>query len=732
MPSLPTALKVLPLGLMLLSLSVSAEEEPISLPTKVITASRTLESKAESPATIQVFTTEQMQASGAATVTEFLTQNAVGFFSQWTPAQTSINIRGAASDGQGRDFRSGILVLFDGRRAGTANLSKLSLDEIERIEIIRGPYSVLYGSQAMGAVINLIPKHGGGKTGGMVRLMGGSFDRSEGALQVHGKDGSVDFFAGVHGSRRGDYESGSESFETPLLNTAFGKLGYTLSAGWSPFAEHRVEARWRADGIYNAGFRGSSWDLDNDEERTNESGDVKWMGIAGEGLSYTAHFYHVRDVDNFRWGSEAAGMDEDNNVRIVTADGLKLYGRYDWAPENGLFSNRLLAGVDVEYSTLRNNRYRIPVARAALRTDGTLAATRGDSVSWFNPYDVNSNSSVLAAYVEEVLGLWEDRIKLRGGLRHERGEHGIVATPPRTDLVESQAEYESTTYSAGASVSPVPGLTLRGGISQGFRAPDPSELALQTTFVLGGVSIPNPDLEPEKSFNEEVGLLYVNPMLSVEASLFRNTITDQIIGKTIAADTSTRVNNDLETVVEGLEGFSTFHIDRMLGENELVLSLSLNGIYHFNFDNGVNKPAMDESGSPLDSVSHIPRMYEYQGATTLTAGWRNRFSVSATGVLRGPMWYQSEEALIWSGYVRNTTAILKEEFWLFHLGANFRPTPRLEISARVLNVLDVNNHDVFIALNKKDQLVSTPASSNGGRGNSLPGREFQLGARFDF
>src|SRR5205807_2466499 len=78
----------------------------------------------------------------------------------WTPGQTLLNIRGGITEGQGRDFKSEVLVLINGRRAGTANISKLSLGDVERIEIVRGPASVVYGSQAIGGVVNIITRNG--------------------------------------------------------------------------------------------------------------------------------------------------------------------------------------------------------------------------------------------------------------------------------------------------------------------------------------------------------------------------------------------------------------------------------------------------------------------------------------------------------------------------------------------------------------------------------------------
>ena len=110
--------------------------------------------------TLQVIPQERIANSTAKSVTDLLAENAVGFMSEWSAGQTSINIRGASTEGQGRDFRSQILILINGHRAGTANVSKLSIADVERIEIVRGPSSVVYGSQNMGGVINIILKIG--------------------------------------------------------------------------------------------------------------------------------------------------------------------------------------------------------------------------------------------------------------------------------------------------------------------------------------------------------------------------------------------------------------------------------------------------------------------------------------------------------------------------------------------------------------------------------------------
>src|SRR3954469_8345731 len=132
---------------------------------------------------VQIIENSEIERSTAKSVTDLLAQNAVGFMSEWTPGQTSINIRGAATDGQGRDFKSQVLVLINGHRAGTANLSKMSLADIDRIEIVRGPSSVIYGSQNMGGVINIIMKTGRTAPGTFVEGSGGSWGLEQGKAQ---------------------------------------------------------------------------------------------------------------------------------------------------------------------------------------------------------------------------------------------------------------------------------------------------------------------------------------------------------------------------------------------------------------------------------------------------------------------------------------------------------------------------------------------------------------------
>src|SRR5438045_5305896 len=84
---------------------------PALMPNIVVTATGYPEKVSQIASTVQVITQDRIAHSPAKSVSELLAENAVGFMSQWTAAQTSINIRGGATEGQGRDFKSQVLVL---------------------------------------------------------------------------------------------------------------------------------------------------------------------------------------------------------------------------------------------------------------------------------------------------------------------------------------------------------------------------------------------------------------------------------------------------------------------------------------------------------------------------------------------------------------------------------------------------------------------------------------------
>ncbi len=139
--------------------AVVAEESTIKLKEVVVTATRTEKEPQDVTQTVTVITADDIRKSGALTVSDAIEQTSGVAVSDYGTkgALSAISIRGSSYQQ--------VLVLLDGRRlnsasAGGYDMSNLpiSLDDIERIEIVRGPSSALYGADAVGGVINIITK----------------------------------------------------------------------------------------------------------------------------------------------------------------------------------------------------------------------------------------------------------------------------------------------------------------------------------------------------------------------------------------------------------------------------------------------------------------------------------------------------------------------------------------------------------------------------------------------
>ena len=689
----------------------------------VVTATRLPTPRSQLAGTVQVIDQETIRRSVSQNVTDLLAENAVGFFSTWTPGQTSLNIRGGASDGQGRGFRSQVLVLINGRRAGTANLSKLSPAEIERIEIVRGPASVVYGSGAMGGVINLIMRDGRTSPGGFAELGLGSWGLAEGRARYGTRftGGDVqggDFYAGFSGGRRDSYRAGeSGGVQT---GTDWNRVGGLAALGIDTHIG-RIGTSVRTDGTYDAGFRGSAWNTTNREDRTNTSADIFLNGATADGrFRWDGQAYAVRDVDLFRWRSpvqrSAAGLpvpgtDQDNNTRTLDILGLRLQ------PSMRLWAGaELLVGLDLERSTLRSTRERRGLPGSGITTQVA-------------PMDNDQTDTTAGLYAEISQRLLDNQVTLRGGVRQTWGNTAFDQTPNLPLQRTGSQDYDATTWSIGASYQPVSFLALRANAATGFRAPTATELAADFTALGGGRSFGNPALNPERSLQYEVGAAVFLPGLRLDLALFQNTISDRIITRLRpgVANTSDWSNNPGDVEVRGVEFQLDGDVARLFGITQFNWRAYANGSWNFDM--------RDNGASPTANTRNVERMYRYQ-ATIGTTISQPRWDVTLQGVLRGPMYYNTEENLLIPQAEPNREFVhRKDAFWVFNLRGSFQPlperAPNIRVFGAVNNLLDKNYHPIFIAT-ASNPFLGDARFANGGRGNSAPGREFIGGLRFTF
>jgi vitamin B12 transporter len=237
---LPAVLRlVVMLGLVAPPFGGSASADPVTFADTVITATRQpspLDQVANSVTVIDRATIEQRQYRSLSDIladVPGLSVSASGGFGK----TASVFIRGANANGT--------LVLIDGLRANdpsasgsTFNFAHLLADMIDRIEIVRGPLSTLYGADAYGGVINIITRKGSGAPSGFARLEGGSFNTFTVTAGLQGQSGGFNYNVGVSGltSDGGDVAParfrapGVAREDDPYRNVTFNtRLGAALS-----------------------------------------------------------------------------------------------------------------------------------------------------------------------------------------------------------------------------------------------------------------------------------------------------------------------------------------------------------------------------------------------------------------------------------------------------------------------------------------------------------------------
>jgi len=228
--------------------------------TLVVTGSREPLARHQLAADLVVIDAARIRASTADTLEDLLRLEAgVQLSRNGPPGQNAgVMIRGASS-GQ-------TLVLVDGVRVGSATLGApefdlLSLADIERIEVLRGPASSLYGADAIGGVVQIFTRRGKGAPRASLRLAAGEYGAAEGSASFDLKQGGFDLAVAANRERARGVSALRPNDQFGNYNPdrdGFARHGATLQAGWSPAAGTRLGLSVR-DSRLNAQYDASEF-----------------------------------------------------------------------------------------------------------------------------------------------------------------------------------------------------------------------------------------------------------------------------------------------------------------------------------------------------------------------------------------------------------------------------------------------------------------------------------------
>ncbi len=426
-----------------MSVALSGYGDDVPLGEIVVTPSAVAESSANSARQVDVLSSAKGDFDGAYDIGQPLSR------------ETSVNVSrygglGAAQNIRMRGSTSAqVLVMVDGRpvnnpRDGAVDLTTLPLDNVERAELVHGPISDLYGSQAMGGVLNIItkkPPEDGFKT---------ELDSSFGTFQTYRERAS-------QGGRIGNF-------------------AYLLNGGWERTEGFRANSRYHA-GNYENKFE---YKLNEQNKLSLNAGFYNGQGGSPGPISSPDIDNQQRNLTHF---VDAGWEYKPDDLSTITLKGYDNYDRLEFRTNTG------------------DSMFEVPFSDEGDTTSWRGVNLQGDRkffdiyqlIGGFNYVDNFNNSNFSGKHKYNVLaGYLENRVDVTKSLRI-----GFGARIDRYSNLGTQID-----PSFNFIYKFTDDLKLRGLLARSFRAPTFNDLYWPDEVWDRG----NPNLKPEKGIGKEIGL----------------------------------------------------------------------------------------------------------------------------------------------------------------------------------------------------------------------------------
>jgi outer membrane receptor for ferrienterochelin and colicins len=473
---------------------------------KVYSASKHLQDAREAPSSVTVITADDIQQHGYRTLADIL-ESVRGFFATYDRNYSSLGVRGFARPG---DFNTRILLLVDGHRlndnvydeAMIGTEFPVDIDLIQRIEIIRGPVSSLYGSNALFAIIDIITKHGHNLEGVELSGEAASFNTYAGRISYGRKLQQLEFLiSGTFYGSRGQDRLFYPEFNTPQTNDGIAshadddQVGSALATiSFHDFTLQSVYGT-REKGIPTGAY---GTVFNNPGTRTTDSHayiDLRYEHTFANAWDVSARTFYDRYTyrGTYIYPSPSDPAQMDPNLDF--ADG-KWWGAELQVTRTVLSRNRITAGGEYR-DNIRQDQTNYNVSPFSLLLDD------------------KRKSFVGAVYLQDELRIAK-ALTLNAGLRYDCYSHVNASADPRTALI-----YRPRIQTAFKLI-----------YGESFRVPNVYEL-----YYSVAPNLPNPALEPEKirttEFVWEQGL---TNHLWFSTSAFHNSIERLITQEPVNSD----------------------------------------------------------------------------------------------------------------------------------------------------------------------------------------------------
>ncbi|KFZ37997.1 hypothetical protein HR45_05655 [Shewanella mangrovi] len=671
----------------------------------VVTASGMEQKVVDAPASISVISNEELAQKNYHDLAEALS-GVEGVDIRSGTGKTGgldISIRGMPSNYT--------LVLVDGVRQsassdatpngfGSMNTGFMPpLNAIEHIEVIRGPMSTLYGSDAIGGVVNIITKKYAEQWAGSLNI-GHSVQEDD----KWGDSSTVGFYAAgplikdklnltLRGNMKHRQGTSMESLsDTSATRTPFptesdnytvgGRINYKLSDKHHLWLDAEVAQQKFDNTNSQLGPVGTSGGGYQDQLKYQQSKIV---------VGYDA------DLSFATWKSDLLYATTENKGRLLTARSLPAdLADLDGAERelknrNIIFNSKLIAPLGDNHQLTAGIEY-----WNAQMKDGIVLAATGDS------FEQDSYS----AYAEDQ---WQplQPLTITLGARYEKHDNFNGHASPRLYAVYNLAD----------------DWTVKGGVSTGYNTPSLSQLHDGVSGITGNGTINtvgNPELDPEKSTNYEAGVYYENiDDFNANITVFYNKYEDAIESYAITDDTNS-YRNVGEARVEGVEFATSFPL--------LVDELTFNLNYTYN---NSKQQGGENDGAPFNATAKhmVNARVQWQINDDLSA----RVSAEYHGKLpRYTSVYDNLTAV--QQEVADALGSEMKAWTVIDLGASYKATDSITVNANINNLFDKDFSEVqlFGSGRNTEYAGDYFSTSRSTTGYVNPGRNYWVSMTFSF
>lgn len=554
-------------------ISLSAQETVVrsyDLKEVVVTATRMQLPLAAVPQKIEIIDKQKILSVPNENVADLLKRTTNLDIIQYPGASASVGMRGFPPSAHNRNYT---LVLVDGKPAGTTNLSSIPSDFVQRIEVVKGPYSVLYGSDAMGGVINIVTRKPDHHQTGSASINAGNFGQTNinGYASGSISDKSCLLLGFSRKVQEKDYRIGSknllsinetgkkildeQSYGSMMTNTGYsinqftGGLNYRWDKVWSADAAVDFVA---SNDIETPGNYWHSYGLSKkDFNRHNASLDIK-REVDHDALLCSLYSSKY-DENNYNNSTDEAFIDSKEKIGQY---GIKINDLHSW---NNI---SLISGMDVDVFDVSSQRF-------------------SDKITPINPYRPDHSNLATSVFVQ---GSYQgDDFFVNAGLRYNYTRFTLEADKFLGNDKKSTG-YSNLNPSVGIKYSIFPMLNIHASAGNAFYVPDAYKTA--GMYQVGKKQYRgNENLKAETSTSFDIGLnIFRNDILDLDVTCFHAFYNNKIIYDYSHNDYITYKNAD-DARMNGLEIVFSSNIARMFhaGYN-LKLYASVTHLFNDNFD----------------------------------------------------------------------------------------------------------------------------------------------------